>query len=231
MWSGPRNLSTALMRSWGSRPDCHVVDEPFYAYYLSHTGVDHPGRDDVLAAQPTDWRDVAKILTTQPLPDEKTVLYQKHMTHHALPEIDLSTMDGLRHGFLIREPAAVLRSYSKVRGQPSLDDLGFPQQLRLFERFGGPVVDADDLLRQPAMMLAQLCATLRVPFDPAMLSWAPGPRRTDGVWGRHWYDGVWGSTGFAPQQPSTVDVPDELQPLVRLCRPYYETMAHHRLTV
>lgn len=230
MWSGPRNLSTALMRSWGSRHDCHVVDEPFYAFYLDRTGLPHPGRADVLASQSTDWRTVVESLTRQPLPDGKTVLFQKHMTHHMLPEIELSTMDGLLHAFLIRQPAEVLLSYSKVRGEPTLEDVGLPQQLELFERFGGPVVDAQDLLRDPAAILSRLCAALSIAYDPAMLSWASGPRSTDGIWGEHWYDGVRASTGFARPRSSRVDLPPALGPLLRKCQPYYDTMAEHRLT-
>jgi len=230
MWSGPRNISTALMRSWGSRPDCHVMDEPFYAHYLQRTGVDHPGRDEVLAAQSTDWREVAETLTNQALPAGKTVLYQKHMTHHMLPDVDLSTLEGLRHAFLIREPAEVTASYAKVRGEPTLDDLGFPQQQRLFERFGGPVVDADDLLRRPTALLGRLCSVLEVSFDPAMLSWPSGPHATDGVWGKHWYAGVWASTGFGAPGLSTGEIPEGSRRLVEQCRPYYETMAEHRLT-
>jgi len=229
MWSGPRNLSTALMRSWGSRPDCHVVDEPFYAFYLDRTGLPHPGRDDVLASQSTDWRTVVDGLTRQSIPDGKTVLFQKHMTHHMLPEIDLSTMDGLRHAFLIREPAEVLLSYSKVRGEPTLEDVGLLRQLELFERFGGPVVDAHDLLRNPAATLSRLCAELGITYDPAMLNWPAGPRSTDGVWGEHWYAGVWASTGFDRPRASAVDVPVSLRPLLQRCLAYYDTMAEHRL--
>lgn len=230
MWSGPRTISTALMRSWDSRPDCQVVDEPLYAYYLHETGVDHPARAAVLASQPTDWRAVVDRLACAALPAGVAVSYQKHMTHHVLPEVELSTMDGLRHGFLIRDPREVLVSYAKVRAEPSLDDLGLPQQVTLFERFGGPVVDARDLLRHPEAVLRTLCAALDVTFDPGMLVWAPGPRPTDGVWGEHWYAGVWASTGFAPYRPPTDPVPDHLQPLLERCLPYYETMAEHRIT-
>ncbi len=230
MWSGPRTVSTAMMRAWGSRPDCHVVDEPFYAYYLRRTGSGHPGRAEVIASQPTDWRRVVDALTTAPLPDGASVLYQKHMAHHVLPEIDLSTMDTVRHAFLIRDPRELLLSYSKVRGEPTLDDLGLPQQVALFERYGGPVLDARDVLARPETMLRALCAALGVPWDPAMLSWAPGRRETDGVWGSHWYDGVWASTGFAAYRPSSEAVPDRLLPLLERCRPYYDTMAAHRMT-
>lgn len=229
MWSGPRNISTALMRAWGSRADCHVVDEPFYASYLARTGLAHPGRVAVLAAQPADWRTVVRALTDDPLPGTATVAYQKHMAQHVPPDLEPSTLDGLRHSFLIREPAEVAVSYAKVRGEPTLEDLGLPQQLDLFERYGGPVVDARDVLQRPEPLLRALCAALDVPFDPAMLSWATGPRSTDGVWGEHWYAGVWGSTGFAAYRPPVQSVPDRLRPLIERCRPLYDALAVHRL--
>jgi len=230
MWSGPRNISTAMMRAWGSRPDTHVVDEPFYAFYLDRTGLDHPGREVILRSQPTDWREVVEALTRGPLPDGATLLYQKHMTHHLLPEIDRSALSGLRHAFLIRDPAEVLASYTKVRGEPTLEDLGLPQQVALHERFRGPVVDARDVLERPEPMLRALCAALEVEYAEGMLHWEPGPRPTDGVWGPHWYDGVWRSTGFAAYRPPAESVPARLQPLLDRCRPYYDTMAAHRLT-
>jgi hypothetical protein len=229
MWSGPRNISTAMMRSWGNRPDCVVVDEPFYAYYLSRTGLDHPGRADILRSQPADWLTVAEQLATGPLPVGITVQYQKHMTHHLLPEVDRGSLDRLRHAFLIRDPAQMLLSYARVRGEPTLEDLGLPQQVELYERFGGPVVDARDVLQQPEHMLRALCAALDVGFDPAMLSWPAGRRETDGVWAPHWYDQVWRSTGFAAYRPATEDVPDRLAPLLARCQPYYDRMAAVRI--
>ena len=230
MWSGPRTISTAMMRAWENRPDCHVTDEPFYAYYLHRTGLDHPGRDDVIRSQPTDWRTVAADLTQGELPAGATIHYQKHMAHHLLPEVDRAALDGLRHAFLLRDPAEVLISYAKVRGQPTMDDLGLAQQVELYERFGGPVIDARDVLERPEPMLRALCAALDVEFDRAMLSWPAGPRATDGVWGRHWYDGVWRSTGFGPYRPPAGDVPGHLRRLLDECRPYYDTMAAHRMT-
>jgi hypothetical protein len=230
MWSGPRNISTAMMRSWGARPDCAVVDEPLYAYYLSHVDIDHPGRDEIVRSQSTEWSTVVRTLTTAPLPDGATVLYQKHMTHHVLPDIDRAALAPLRHAFLIRDPAEVLRSYAKVRGEPTLADLGLPQQLELFERFGGPVVDARTILEDPPTALGALCAALDVDYDPAMLSWPAGPQGSDGVWAKHWYDGVWSSTGFAPYVAQDEPLPAHLVPLLDQCRPYYDSLAEHRLT-
>jgi sulfotransferase family protein len=228
MWSGPRNLSTAMMRSFGNRRDCTPVDEPLYAAYLAETGLDHPGRDEVIASQPTDWRVVCAELTRGPVPTP--LQYQKHMTHHLLPGIDRAALAGLQHAFLVRDPERVLTSYAKVREEPTLEDLGLPQQAELFERYGGPVVDAADVLRDPARTLGLLCEALGIEFDDAMLSWPVGPRDTDGVWAPHWYAGVAASTGFAPYSPGSGDpLPDRLRPLLERCRPYYDALAAYRL--
>jgi Sulfotransferase domain len=228
MWSGPRNISTALMRSFGSRADTVVVDEPFYAHYLAVTGLDHPGRAAVLESQPTRWQDVAAALTG-PLPSGVTVSYQKHMAHHLLPTMGRSWLRALSHAFLIRDPAPVIASYARVRGEPTLEDLGYPQQAEIFRSYGGPVIDAGDVLRDPGTMLRKLCAALGLDFDPAMLHWPPGPRETDGVWAPYWYAAVRASTGFAPYDPRPAEVPDRLRPLVDAALPYYRELAAHRL--
>ena len=228
MWSGPRNLSTALMRSFENRPDCSVVDEPLYAAYLHLTGLDHPGRDEVLASQSTDPDVVLRLLTT--LPVATPLQYQKHMTHHLLPHIDRNALEPLTHAFLIREPERVLVSYAKVRDEPTLEDLGLPQQVELFERYGGPVVDAADLLADPPGTLRLLCAALGIPFDERMLSWPAGPRDSDGVWARHWYAGVESSTGFSTQSPGGQDpLPARLEPLLERCREHYDALLPYRL--
>jgi hypothetical protein len=236
MWSGPRTLSTALMRSFGNRSDTVVVDEPLYGYYLAATGIDHPGRDEIIASMSTDWVDVVRQLTgATELPPGKTVFYQKHMTHHLLDEIDTEALDGLRHAFLIRDPRRLLASYSKVRDTPTLADLGLAQQVAIFRRFGGPVIDAADIGARPESALPALCSALGIPFDEAMLAWPAGARPTDGVWARHWYDSVWASTGFDPSRSASsssgpVELPPELEPLAAQCQAYYDEMAEHRLT-
>jgi hypothetical protein len=229
MWSGPRTLSTAMMRAWENRPDTVVVDEPLYAYYLAATGLDHPGRDEVIASQPTGWRTVVARLTTGELPDGATITYQKHMTHHVLPEVHLDAFAGLRHAFLLRDPRQLLASYARVRTEPTLADLGLTQQLALFRRFGGPVVDSGDLLRDPEGVLRALCAALDVPFDPAMLTWPAGPRASDGVWAPHWSASVEASTGFGPHREPAVELPDHLAALAEECRAAYDEMVGHRL--
>jgi hypothetical protein len=228
MWSGPRNVSTALMRSFGARPDTVVVDEPLYAHYLAATGIDHPGKAEILASQPADFRRVAATLTG-PLPDGADVYYQKHMTHHLLPGMDRDWIGRLDNAFLIRDPAHVVASYAKVRDEPTLADLGFTQQAEIFRSFGGPVVDSADLLRDPHGVLTKLCAALGIPFDEAMLSWPPGRRDTDGVWAPYWYASVEASTGFAPYEDRPAEVPDTLQGLVDQALPYYAELAAHKL--
>jgi Sulfotransferase domain len=231
MWSGPRTVSTALMRAWENRPDTVVADEPLYAFYLDRTGLDHPGRPEVLRSQPADWAVVLRALATGPLPAGRTVFYAKHMTHHLLPEVDRAALAPLRHAFLIRDPAELLASYARVRAEPTLDDLGLWQQAEIFEQFGGPVLDSRDLLERPEPMLRALCTALEVPFCPAMLSWPAGPRPTDGVWAPYWYESVWRSTGFGPYRPPGTPLPARLARLAGQCRPYYERMYARRLTV
>jgi Sulfotransferase domain len=230
MWSGPRTVSTALMRAWENRGDTVVADEPLYAFYLARTGIDHPGRAEVLASQPNEWQVVTDLLGRGPVPPGKTILYAKLMTHHLLPDVDRRSLAPLRHAHLIRDPASLLASYAKVRSAPTLADLGIAAQAEIFAEFGGPVLDSRDLLRSPGPMLRALCAALDVPFDPAMLSWPPGPRASDGVWGRYWYDSVWASTGFGPYRPPAGPLPAHLAALAEQCRPYYERLHACRLT-
>ena len=231
MWSGPRTISTALMRAWENRPDTVVVVEPLYGFYLARSGVPHPGREEIITSMPGDWPVVLDQLAAAPLPDGKTVYYQKHMTHHLLPEVDRGALRGLRHAFLIRDPRQLLASYARVRAEPVLADLGLAQQLEIFRLLGGPVVDAGDVLRRPRPMLEALCDALGVRFDPAMLSWPAGPRDFDGVWGPYWYDNVWRSTGFGPYRPPREPLPARLAGLAGRCRPYYERLHARRLNV
>lgn len=234
MWSGPRNISTAMMRAWENRPDTAVVDEPFYACYLEATGLNHPGREEVIASQPTDWRAVVAALTGQ-VPDRKAIHYQKHMTHHMLPGIGRDWLQHVDNCFLIRAPAEVVASYAETRNAPTFEDLGFLQQGELFDQVADrlghapPVIDASDVLRNPAGMMAALCAALGVDFDARMLSWPPGRRRTDGVWAKHWYASVERSTGFNPLRAGSKPVPRPLEPLVQAALPIYERLAAHRL--
>ena len=227
MWSGPRNISTAMMRAWENRPDTAVIDEPFYAHYLKATGIDHPGREEIIAAYQTDWRKVVDQLTG-PVPGGKPVYYQKHMTHHMLPGMDEDWLDGLANVFLIREPRAVIASYVKKRAAATFEDIGLARQWTLFEalrlRTGTPppVVDAADILANPEGVLGRLCHVLGLDFDPRMTGWPAGPRPTDGVWAKYWYHAVERSTGFRAPGETVTELPPELEPLALQCAEYYD---------
>jgi len=235
MWSGPRNLSTALMRSFENRTDATVVDEPFYAAYLAATGLAHPLREAVLAAQPTDWRQAVAALFA-PQPEGRPVHYQKHMTHHMLPGIGRDWIARCRNAFLIRPAEAVLASYTEKRAEVTLEDIGAVQQRELFEREADrlgrapPVVDSQDLLADPPGLLRALCAALAIPFSERMLAWPAGPRASDGVWAPAWYDAVERSTGFAAPRPErAVPLDPHLARIADAARPHYERLAAFRL--
>jgi hypothetical protein len=233
MWSGPRTVSTALMRAWENRPDTVVIDEPLYAYYLWATGLDHPGRAEIIASQPVDWRVVLGHLAEDPLPDGVKISYAKHMAHHLLPSVDRSMLAGFQHAHLIRNPRELLASYARVRADPNLADLGLLQQVEIYELFGGPVLDSGDLLAAPAMALLALCDAIGVPFDERMLTWPAGPRDTDGVWAPYWYDSVLESTGFAaPSDGGARDpLPPHLELLAQQCEPYFDRLYKYRIDV
>lgn len=233
MWSGPRNLSTAMMRSFSSRPDCFVSDEPFYAAYLKATGLDHPMRDEVMASQPQDADDVVRQIMG-PVPGGKSVWYQKHMSHHMVDGFPLDWMDGVTNVFLLRSPERVLASYAQKRESVTLADIGFEGQAMLFDRVAqrtgrAPVVvDSDDIRRDPEGTLSALCAAVGLDWDPAMLVWAKGAHPQDGVWGPHWYNAVYNSTGFSP--PDEIGpLPDWLAQIADEARPFYERMKGFRL--
>lgn len=234
MWSGPRNISTAMMRSWGSRADTIVHDEPFYSHYLTQTEHDHPGAEEIIAAYSTEWQTIVQQITA-PLPSGKTIYYQKHMTHHMLDHIDLSWMRRMDNCFLIREPRQVIASFSKVIAEPKLDQIGFPRQVELFryvrQQTGKvpPVMDAADVLRDPRGTLSRLCAVLEIPFDEAMLKWEPGRRATDGVWAKYWYAAVEKSTEFMPYAPDDSALPDHLHELAQDSQALYDEMAAYKI--
>ncbi len=236
MWSGPRNISTALMRAWENRTDTAIIDEPFYAHYLVETGLDHPGRDEVIAAQETDEAKVAATLTG-PVPGGKPIWYQKHMSQHILPEMSLDWLDHVANCFLIRSPAEVVASFTATRPDAEAWELGFEQQARIFEHVRRrsseppPVIDAADVLRNPNATLAALCRVLHVDFSERMLAWRAGPRASDGIWAPHWYAAVQRSTGFAARRPAVRKLTAAQQQLVDLCQPYYARLAAFRLKV
>jgi hypothetical protein len=234
MWSGPRNISTALMRSWGNRADTVVWDEPLYAHYLSETGLDHPGRDEVISRHEADWRKVIQGLVGR-VPGGKSIFYQKHMAHHLLPHIDRGWLGHVTNAFLIRDPREMITSLAKVLPAVRLVDTGLPQQVEIFDlvrRQTGlipPVIDSKDVLDNPRRVLSILCERLELPFDEAMLSWPPGPRETDGIWAKHWYHQVEQTTTFQPFQPKNEQVPAGLGEILSKCIELYQRLHIHRL--
>jgi hypothetical protein len=231
MWSGPRNISTALMRSWENRPDTVVVDEPLYAHYLDVTGLDHPGREEIVAGGETDWRRVVEALLA-PAPGLR-VSYQKHMAHHLTPDIERAWIHRLTNVLLIRDPREVIASYVRTREHVTADDIGLPQQNVLYDELSAAgdeprVIDAADFLREPERHLRGLCELVDVAFDECMLSWPPGPRETDGVWARHWYAAVWESTGFAPYRPREVELTGRPAAVAEECMPLYRRLHARR---
>jgi len=234
MWSGPRNISTAMMRSWGNRPDTFVIDEPFYAYYLNRTGAAHPGAEEVIASGETNWRKIVARLTG-PVPKNARIFYQKQLTHHLLPGIDRGWLGQVTNCFLIRDPAEVVVSYVKKNNEPTLEDLGFAQQAEIFDFVQReassvpPVIDADDVLRDPKRLLELLCDAVAVEFFPAMLSWPRGPRPTDGIWAKYWYAEVENSTSFRPHRRRVEEIPERLRTVYERCQEYYGKLYQHRL--
>ncbi|MEQ8366738.1 MAG: HAD family hydrolase [Roseicyclus sp.] len=223
MWSGPRNLSTAMMYAFAARGDCAVWDEPFYAAYLAQSGSDHPLGAEILAAHEADPGRVA-ARCAGPVPDGQAHFYMKHMPHHMLPGFPLDWAEGCVNVHLIRHPARVIASYAEKRDDMTVEDIGYPQQAGIWARLPGPVIDSADIRRDPRGMLARLCAEVGLPFADGMLHWPAGPRPYDGVWARHWYNAVHRSTGFAGAEGPLPVVPPDRQALLDQALPVYEAM-------
>jgi hypothetical protein len=224
-----------MMRSFGSRADTYVSDEPFYGCFLKSTGADHPMREEVIAAMDCDWRSVMESLRG-PARDGSPVWYQKHMWHHMTGPIGFDDFAGFTHAFLIREPERMIASYLRKREVARFEDFGLQRQAEFFDReadrlgHAPPVVDANDILANPEGVLSKLCDALGITWDPAMLNWAPGRRDTDGIWAAHWYGTVEASTGFGPPETGPVELSAEDRRLADRCRPYYERLAAHRIS-
>ena len=227
MWSGPRNISTALMRSFENREDTFVIDEPFYACYLSHLGFDHPGKEEILKSQSTNWDEVVQLVTGE-IPDNKFIWYQKHMVHHIVNEKNINWLKNFHNCFLIRHPKEVIISYAKQAPINEIIDLGFIQQVTLFKKIKEltgktPIVfDAKDILISPEKYLKKMCEYLNISFSSKMLKWPKGERSTDGVWSRHWYKNVINSNSFLPYKNSQEEVPPKYKNLLKECLSYYD---------
>jgi hypothetical protein len=233
MWSGPRNISTAMMYSFANRADCEAWDEPFYGFSLTTKGNDHPMRDEIIASMETNWDKLVAKCTT---PSQRALLYQKHMTHHMLEGYDRSFIRRLTNAFLIRKPERVLASYTQKWSEVDLSAIGLIAQVEVFDMVADqlghapPVIDTDDVLANPRAVLGKLCAACGIAFDEAMLKWPKGPKACDGVWASHWYNAVWESEGFAPPTDKKVALPKKLQNIADAAAPYYERLSKYRIT-
>lgn len=232
MWSGPRNISTAMMYSFANRADCEAWDEPFYGFSLQHKGNDHPMRDDIIASMETDWGKLVAKCTT---PSLKPLLYQKHMTHHMLEGYSRDFIFTLTNAFLIRNPSRVLASYTQKWADVDLRAIGFIEQAEIFDMVAQklghapPVVDSDDILANPRAVLTKLCNACGIAFDEAMLKWPKGPKPCDGVWAAHWYNAAWNSEGFAAPATKVIELPLYLQSIADAAQPYYDQLEVHAI--
>ena len=229
MWSGPRNLSTAMMYAFAARGDFAVWDEPFYAAYLKRSGINHPMRDQVIAAHEADPDEVARQCLG-PIPNEKPHFYMKHMPFHMLPGFPLDWAKDCVNIHLIRHPARVIASYAAKREQPTMDDIGFREQVAFYEQFPGPVIDSFDIRQDPQGMLRKLCERIGLPWDPGMLQWDAGPKSYDGVWASHWYGAVHRSTCFAGAEGELPQLEPHYQELAHAALPFYQALRVHRIT-
>ena len=227
MWSGPRNLSTAMMYSFGNRPDFTAVDEPFYGAYLHATGLTHPMGAEVIASQETDPKQVAAACAADPAQHR----YMKHMPHHMLDGVPLDWTQDCVNVHLIRHPARVIASYAAKRENPTLEDIGYVQQTALYDKIGGLVIDSHDIRENPEAALRVLCDAIDLPFDASMLHWPAGPKPFDGVWASHWYGAVHRSTGFAGAEGPLPELSGDAAKLCQEALPHYDALKARKLLI
>jgi hypothetical protein len=228
MWSGPRNISTAMMRSWENREDTKVIDEPFYAHYLKQSGIEHPMFEEVINNQPTSWQDIVATLTTREI--DESIYYQKHMTHHIFNDCDLSWTKDVKNCFLIRDPLYVVHSYAQKRDDISIEDIGIKRQFELYEEISHisgqkmPVIDSRATLIKPKETLQVLCSKFEIPFLDTMMSWPKGKRGSDGIWGQHWYQAVEASTGWQKFKEQNIQLSPKQQRVADESADYYKAL-------
>lgn len=229
-WSGPRNLSTAMMYSFASRSDTAIIDEPFYAAYLQETKLDHPMRDKILNSQPKSFKEVINSFD-KPIPQKKEHLYIKLICNHILDEVSLNWAKSCKNIFLVRHPARVISSYDKKRENPTLNDIGFIQQLRIYEELGGFIIESSDILKHPEKALNKICNYLDLKFEPSMLSWPKGGHKHEGIWGQHWYNTAHLSTNFSSSETSIQSLPGHLKKVYECAMPFYERLISNKIII
>jgi len=235
MWSGPRNISTALMRSFENREDTHVWDEPFYSYYLNKTKKNHPLRNEIINKYPYDEKEIIKLISLPP-PNNKRIYYQKHMTHHILKETSINWICSGVNCFLIRNPAEVINSYIQKNNLYDSADIGFPNQLKIFEKVKSlnkelVIINAKDLLEFPKKIIKKLCFKLNIPFEEKMLNWPKGSRETDGIWSSIWYEKVINSTCFETYKKKNINLPKKFHKIYEECLSAYNIMNSYKISI
>ena len=234
MWSGPRNISTAMMRSFGGRSDCAVSDEPFYGAFLKTTGQRQPMADEVIESMDCDWHSVADSMRG-PVPGGQPLWYQKHMPHHMVADVSIGDFPDHRHAFLIRDPVRVVASYAAKRVEVNAEDLGYARQLDYVDQAaqitGKPpiVLDSADIVRDPEVHLKALCHALEIRWDAGMLKWEAGPRDSDGIWAAHWYGRVLETTGFGGSESAAPQLDAAAQRIADACQPWYERLSAYKI--
>tara|TARA_B110000438_G_scaffold298437_1_gene346688 strand:+ start:2181 stop:2882 length:702 start_codon:yes stop_codon:yes gene_type:complete len=230
MWSGPRNISTAMMRSFSGRADTFVTDEPFYAHYLNRTGLNHPGRDKIVQSYKTDYKKIINDLKGV-IPNKKTIWYQKHMAHHIDPLDNLEWTNSVANCLLIRNPKHVIPSFLKKNILSDIYELGYHQQLKIFHFHNRqtPIVDAKDILVDPKGVLLKLCSYFKIEFEKEMLLWDKGPHPQDGIWGRYWYDKLWKSTTFSSYEENNLTIDKKYNHIVEDCVRIYDELYKYRI--
>ena len=232
MWSGPRNLSTALMRSFENRKDTYVLDEPFYAYYLKKTGLNHPMKKEIINHYPVSQKKIIKLITSKP--ENEKIFYQKHMTQHIIKNTNL---DWIRNGyncFLISHPAKVINSYIKKNSLRNIDDIGFKKQFKIFNKvkknnLNFIVINADNILINPNKTIKKLCKLLKIKFSKKMLSWPKGKRSSDGIWSKVWYKNVELSNTFSKYRKEKINVPKKYKKIYEESLKYYNQMNEYSI--
>lgn len=231
LWSSPRNISTAMMYSFAQRPDAIVFDEPLYAHYLRVTGIDHPGKEEVLASQENDGEKVVQQIILGEY--DKPVAFFKQMTHH-LVELNEDFLGKVCNILFIRDPKQIISSYAQVRPNVAMHDIGMEKQWNLFnslkeKNYHCIVVDSNEILKAPEKVLCSLCDALEILFYKEMLHWEAGSKKEDGVWAKHWYENVHRSTGFEKQKTSDRALPEYLEPLCNESKKYYDLLYQHSI--
>ena len=232
-WSGPRNISTALMRSWSSRKDTFVTDEPFYAYYLKETKLKHPMHREIITKYSSNYNEIIKYLTNK-IPDNRKIWYQKHMAHHLLDLNNIEWINNFKNCILLRHPKEVISSFSKKSKLSSVEELGYPQQYEII-RFlkknnkSYTIIDSSELLKNPEKVLAAWCKKNNIKFDISMLKWEKGNHNNDGIWWESWYDNVIKTTGFQKYEKKDISIENKYDSIYNESMKYYNYLIEEKL--